>query len=110
MEKNQQILIGQILGAIGTIQEYIHGLTKTEFVQDRKTQDAVLMQLQFIGELSKGLSEEFRNSAADVPWEKIIGLRNVISHEYLGLDINRIWNTVENNLPPLQAVLEKIFK
>ncbi len=77
------------------------------FLGDRKTQSAVLRELQTLAESSQRLSESLRASQPSVPWEYIAGFRNVVVHDYLGLDLRRIWQIVTRDLPPLRtAVLE----
>lgn len=77
------------------------------FLRDRKTQSAVLRELQTLAGSSQRLSGSLKASQPSVPWEYIAGFRNVVVHDYLGLDVQRIWQIVERDLQPLRtAILE----
>ena len=78
------------------------------FLQDEKTVDAVVRNLEVLGEAARQIPDEFAAGHPDVPWRKITGLRNRIVHDYFGLDLEIIWQIVRNDLPSLRATLEKI--
>jgi uncharacterized protein with HEPN domain len=87
------LYLNLILGAIEKINLFIDGYNYESFSKDIKTQSAVIMQLQIIGELSKRIPLEI-SSNIKLPWRQISGLRDVVSHDYFSLDIQMIWQTV----------------
>ncbi len=74
-----------------------------------KTLDAVVRNLEIIGEAAKKVPGEVRSSAPDVEWKKIAGLRDILIHEYFGIDVNIIWDVVRNKLPALEDEVRKIL-
>jgi uncharacterized protein with HEPN domain len=86
-----------ILGAMNKIGLYIDGLDYDSFSIDSKTQSAVLMQLQIIGELAKRIPENVL-SEIEIPWKKIMGLRDIVSHDYFSLDIKMVWQTINGSI------------
>ncbi len=108
-KRNPHILLEDILGSIKKISKYKLGLNKVSFLQDEKTLDAVIRNLEIIGEASKSLSAKFKKNNDNIPWHKIAGLRNRIVHEYFGLDPEILWQIVENELPTLEIQIQSLF-
>jgi uncharacterized protein with HEPN domain len=84
------------------------GLTKSKLLRDAKTYDAVIRNLEIIGEAAKDVSGPTRAKIADVDWRKIAGLRDILIHDYFGIDNNILWDVVKNKIPGLSQTL-KIF-
>jgi uncharacterized protein with HEPN domain len=95
--------------AIRNIDKYAK-LGKIEFDKNELIQNWIVRHLQIIGEASSRLCEDFRNSHPEIPWPKIIGMRNVLVHDYFGIDKAIVWAAVENELPALRIHIEKIIK
>lgn len=95
--------------AIKNIHKYAK-LGKDEFENNELIQSWIVRHLQIIGEASSRLSEDFRNSHPEIPWPKIIGMRNILVHDYFGIDKAIVWAAVENELPTLRIHIEKIIK
>ncbi len=89
--------------------EFVHGLTKEQFERDSMRQSAVLYQLAVIGEAAKQLSLEFRNLHPEVPWKKIIGMRNILVHAYRDADFSTIWDTIQDHLPVLLLKMQRLL-
>lgn len=105
--KDKYVYIVTVLECIGLIKEYTSGYTLESFLEDRKTQDAVIRNLEVIGQAIKDYGIDALNSKKPhVPWAQIAGMRNILAHEYLGVDIVMIWNTVQLHLNELQQALE----
>ena len=77
------------------------------FYTDEKTQDAVIRNLEIIGQAVRDLgADKLESRHPDIPWRQIAGLRNVLAHQYLGVDLNLVWNVIVGHLPPLRAAIE----
>ncbi len=103
------LFLGDMLEAINRIEEYTEGYEFEDFVRGRKTVDAVLRNLEIIGEAAKYVPEEIKNKYADVPWRRIIGLRNVVIHHYFGVDLNIVWTILRFQLLELKEGIGKIM-
>lgn len=97
-----------MVDAISEIEKYIQGADKDTFVNNSMMFNATLHKLEIIGEAANGLSDDFIMEHSDIPWARIIGLRNLIIHEYFGVDDQTIWSIVTINLPPLKEYLSKL--
>jgi len=76
------------------------------FLSDPKTQDAVIRNFEVIGEAVKGLSQDLRDRHPSVPWKQAAGMRDFLIHVYFGVNLERVWRTVQQDLPALKAVVE----
>ncbi len=110
MAKDYKAYIRHILESITLIDQYTDKLSFEEFEKDRKTIDAVIRNFEIIGEASNKLPEEFRNKYPEVPWRSIIGLRNVLIHDYLGVDIKAVWGNLKQELPHLKEQMKAILE
>ena len=98
-----------ILDAISAIQEYTRD-GRESFLSDRKTQDAVIRNLEIVGEATRNVPAEFRSAYPGIPWQQAANLRNVLVHEYFGVDLRIVWAVVENELPPLRAKIQRALE
>jgi len=87
-------------------QLYIAG--RDDFLRDPKTQDAVVRNFEIIGEAAKRVSETTRDLAAEIPWRRIAGFRDILIHQYEGVDLQQVWERVTKDLPALRNALEKL--
>ena len=87
---------------------YVSGKTKDKFLKDTQCQDAVIRRLEIIGEEARRISDETRAAYAKLPWKAMVGMRNVMIHEYDDVDLVIVWDTVQNDLSSLVAALEEI--
>ena len=110
MKKNQKILLSDIFGCIVLIEEYVEGLNKEEFLESLKVQDAVLRRLEIIGEAAKKISDDFKKDHSEIPWKNICGMRDIIAHDYFGVNLERAWNTIQKDLPDLKEKVSFILK
>lgn len=101
----------RMLSAAGQAISYVEGMTKEDFLADRKTQDAVIMKLLVIGELAVQLLEahaEFATRHPEIPWSQMKGMRNRMAHGYFELDMEIVWDTVQTAIPDLESNLRSI--
>lgn len=82
---------------------------ETEFQKNRQVQDAVIRNLEIIGEAVKHISDELRNRHSGIPWKQIAGMRDEMIHEYFGVDLTIVWDTVQNDLPKLKQIVEQLL-
>jgi uncharacterized protein with HEPN domain len=104
--KDDLLYLRHILEAIDRIRAYTTGGSDA-FRGDLKTEDAVVRNLQIIGEAAKKVSEETRTAHPDVPWREMTGMRDRVAHDYFGVSLDIVWDVVQNHLPPLR---EKVLR
>lgn len=97
-----------MIEAIDKIFEYTKGMNFEKFNQDDKIIDACLMQFQHLGETANKLKTHFPEENS-IPYAEVVGFRNFIAHEYLGIDIDIVWNTVSKHLPLLKRKIETVL-
>lgn len=103
-----RVYIQHILDAIEKIERYVEGVSLTSLTEDEMRVDAVVRELEIIGEASNNLTEDFRAAHQDVPWQQVRGMRNRIVHEYFGVDIAVVWQTTQDDLPKLKELLKRL--
>ena len=103
-----EILIGDIREAIEKIERYTANLTHDLFIDDEKTIDAVVRNLEIIGEAANRLPDGLKKRNPDIEWVKIVGLRNRIVHGYFGIDREIIWQILKNDIPVFKSALKQI--
>jgi uncharacterized protein with HEPN domain len=102
--------VRDILSAVRAIESYTDGMTYDEFAADARTIDAVVRNLMTLGESTRWIPEQIREAHREVPWRTMRGVRNVVAHEYFGVDSEILWETVRSDLPPLVPQLEAILQ
>jgi uncharacterized protein with HEPN domain len=107
MSRDIRVWLADIAEACRRIEGYAAGMDVNAFRADRKTVDAVVRNLEIIGEAVKSLPPEFRERWTHIEWRKIAGLRDILIHAYHGIDDEIIWNVVEEKLPGLQTFVEE---
>lgn len=107
-----KIFVEDILEATDKIDRYIKGLTYEAFAKNEMVVDAVIRNLEIIGEASRNIPENVKGNYPHIPWKRMIGLRNIAIHEYFGVDLDIVWEIITKNLPetkPKIAVMLKGF-
>ena len=92
--------------AIEKIQDFTKSDTKESFAKDVKTFDAVIRNLEVIGEAAKQIPEDIRSKFTNVPWKEICGLRDVLIHQYFGVESETLWDILQNELPSLKRQIQ----
>ena len=109
MPRDSKVYLEDILEATRKITAYTTGLSKTVFLEDEKTIDAVVRNLEVIGEAVKKLPEDLRAQHSAVEWKKIAGLRDMLIHEYFGLDAEIVWDIVQHKVPALDREVRRML-
>lgn len=107
MAKDNLVYIEHMIDCILRIDEYVN--SKEDFYHSHLIQDAVVRNLQIMSESSQRLADKIKIIYPDIAWREISGFRNILVHDYLGLDLDMIWSVVEQELPKLHATLEIIL-
>jgi len=110
MPRDSRVYLEDILEATRKITAYTGSLSKPAFLEDEKTIDAVVRNLEVIGEAVKKLPEDLRAQHSAVEWKKIAGLRDILIHEYFGLDAEIVWDIVQNKVPALDREVRTMLK
>ena len=97
-----------ISNAILDIHSFVHDMSAEEFMSDKKTANAVVRSLEVIGEATGKIPKDIRMRYPDVPWDEIIGMRNRLIHEYFGVDLDIVWQTIQDDLAPLEIAIKTI--
>jgi uncharacterized protein with HEPN domain len=110
-EKRDNILfLEDILDALEKIENYTKNLSFTEFADNGMAVDAVIRNLEVIGEATKNVSEEIKEKYPEVEWKEAAGFRNVLIHDYFGIDLEAVWDTIKKNLLPFKKHILKVLK
>ncbi len=109
MPRDYKQQFDDILQAITFIREYIKDMDYNAFEADRKTQDAVIRNLEIIGEAARTLPDEIRDKASEIEWYKIIALRNILIHEYFGVNLKIIWDVIQNKLDAVESTCRRLL-
>ena len=105
-ERQDSLWISDIREAIARVEEYTEGISYGEFLEDRKTQDAVVRNIGIMGEAAKRISAEFKRKHKEIDWKAIAGTRDKVVHDYFGVNWSILWDVVKNKLRQLKAQLD----
>ncbi len=106
--KDPRVYLAHILECIEHIESYTSS-GQSEFMSSRLIQDAVARNFQMIGESAKRLTSDFRVAHPEIPWRQMAAFRDVLTHDYLSVDLNQVWRVIETELPPVKAALINIL-
>jgi uncharacterized protein with HEPN domain len=106
--KDDLVYIRHIMDAIVKIERYVSA-GRDQYLAESMRHDAVMRELEIVGEATKQLSTGFRESHSHVPWRDIAGLRDVICHDYMGIELDVVWEITQKNLPTLKQQIQSIL-
>lgn len=108
MSRHSDLRLLDIIEAIDNIEVYTHGMSFEMFLDDKKTKDAVVRNIEIIGEAARALEPAIKRKHSSIPWNDIIGMRNVIVHVYFGVLPKVVWDIVQTELPKLKIQIQAI--
>lgn len=109
-QRNYLVYLEDIKESMERILSFIEDMSYQDFEKDIKTQDAVIRNFEIIGEAANNLPGSVKEQYKSVPWDKMYGLRNIVSHEYFGVDFNLIWKISSKQLPANLEEISRIIK
>lgn len=107
MNELELVRLRHMLDAARALQSFAKGKNRAILDDDLQLAGALSKGIEIIGEAAGRLSQTTRDGISDIPWSDMIGMRNILIHDYFDMDLDQIWNTVSDDIPPLIAALEK---
>jgi uncharacterized protein with HEPN domain len=108
-ERTTEVYLEDIRSAADSAREFIAGLSREEFLADRKTIFAVVRALEIVGEATKRISEDFKARNPALPWRVMAGMRDKLAHDYFGVNLNVVWSAVTENLPEVESEIRRLL-
>jgi|SRR3989344_620036 len=108
MKRDIDLFIEDIINSIKNIEEFSKNLNKEKFSKDKLRQSAIIRQLEIIGEAVKNIPSNFREKYPQIAWKDIAGFRDILSHSYFGINLERVWNIIINDLPKLKKEIKEV--
>jgi uncharacterized protein with HEPN domain len=110
MLRTDKVRLRHILDASKEVVEFVKGRSRAELDSDRKLNLSLVRLLEVIGEAARGMSDEFRTQHSELPWKKMVGMRDRLIHGYYDVDLDVVWETATEDLPGLVAKLESVLR
>jgi uncharacterized protein with HEPN domain len=109
-ERGARLYFADIEDALGKIERYTSGFSFEQFASNQQVIDAVVRNFEIVGEAVRNIPNEVTLAHPDIPWEKMIGMRNKVIHEYFGIDEEILWKTIQEDLPVFRKQIVKILE
>ena len=109
-ERDFIMYLEDILQCTKKIHTWTRNMTQEEFLSDGKTQDAIIMNIGIIGEATKNLPLAIKRKYPGVSWKKMVGMRNILVHEYFGINLKKVWKTIQQDIPDIKEKISKILE
>lgn len=110
MKRDIGVFLEDILESINKIEEYTKDLSESDFSNNIERQDAIVRRFEIIGEAVKHISQELKEKYPDIPWKEISGTRDVLIHEYFGVNLKRVWKTIKEDILPFKEQIKQMLK
>jgi uncharacterized protein with HEPN domain len=110
MIKSDLAYVQHILDCIRKINEFSEGLSLRDFKKNEMVQDAIIRNIEIIGEASKKISLDTKQTFYQIPWKEIAGMRDKLIHDYIGVDVDVVWKTIKKDIPDLEKLIGEIKK
>ena len=108
MKKDPVVFLAHIIDSIQLIESYMVGRTEADLMESTGLQDKIIRRIQVIGEAVKNLPDDLKRSHPEVPWRDIAGMRDIVIHQYFGIDLEFVWNVVSKDIADLKPKILKI--
>jgi uncharacterized protein with HEPN domain len=109
MIRDVRLYLDDILESINLINQYLEGVTEEQFHKSKEKQDSVVRRIEIIGEATKSIANEFKEQNPHIPWQKMAGMRNILIHEYFGINWVTVWKTATQFIPPLKKDIQSLI-
>jgi uncharacterized protein with HEPN domain len=106
--KDDFVYIEHIMLCINKIQDYTNDLDQINFSKNELIQDAVIRNIEIIGEATKKISSDLKTQYNEIPWKEMSGMRDKLIHDYFGVDVEVVWKTVQEDIPYLKSLIQSI--
>lgn len=110
MRKDPKIFVEHILECVERVEEYMKGVTKDEFLNSTQLQDAVIRRIEIIGEAAKRVPTKIKDRYIDIPWKQIAAMRDILIHEYFGVDLELTWKVAKEDVRELKEKISRVKK
>jgi len=107
-DKDPTVFVSHILECIEKVEEYTENKSKQDFLDSTQLQDAVIRRIEIIGEAVRNIPDRVQQEYPQIRWEEAKGMRNILIHEYFGVDLELTWQVVQRDLPELKEQMEKL--
>jgi len=107
--RDVQLYLHEIAQSIQSIERYLAGRPREEFLRDGQLQDSVIRRLEVIGEAARQVDDVFRQKHPEIPWRRMAGFRDVLVHGYFGVKLDRVWDVIEKDLPELEKNIQPLL-
>jgi uncharacterized protein with HEPN domain len=108
-KRDWRLYAEDIIEACGKVRRFVAGMTYEAFVADERTHDAVMRNIEIIGEAAKGIPDELAAGAPEIPWRNVRGMRDILMYEYFGASLQIVWATATSRMDPLEAAVRKLL-
>lgn len=109
-KRDYVMFLEDIIDSTEKMEKFVDGLNLEKFKEDEKTIFAVIKAFEIIGEATKNIPARVKNKYKEVPWRQMAGMRNVLIHEYFGVNMNRVWKTIKEDMPDLKNKISKMLE
>jgi len=108
-DKLYRVHIQDIFDSICEAEEFVGGMSFEEFIKDKKTINAVIRSFEVMGEAVKNISKSIKKKYPEIPWKRMAGMRDKLIHEYFGVDLEIVWETIKEDIPKIKPLIREIL-